>query len=284
MKTWLRAVVLTSLVGVALAACDDGTGPGLVDEEALRADLAVVVADGIFRDVDLMVGPGEPGLGIPGLAPSLAGQMGGMGQGMGQGMGFQSCTRTGTAFRCPAFARDGFSFTREITFYDADGNVQERYDSLTTASIRIVVDAEGYVERANWSAEVERHRDMTVSGLEGMETQRTWDGTAEGSVFRSRHVDDEAVRTYDMEMDAVIESVVIPFPREEGSWPLSGTITRNVKVKVMVDDEVVREVEKTVVVTFNGTQFAEMTVDGETFTIDLSKRSVKRGRFGHRGG
>ncbi len=164
-----------------------------------------------------------------------------------------------------------------VTFFDADSVQQDAFDSLLTASMHIIVDVSGERDRPNWSGSVERHRDMWVTGLEGEETERTWNGTGDHSVLRSRHADTLPTRTYDMTGSSTIDDVVIPHPRTEDSWPLSGTITREVHVAVLKDGEVVREVDRTVVVVFDGTQYAEMTVNGEIFTIDLAERRLRRG-------
>jgi hypothetical protein len=81
---------------------------------------------------------------------------------------------------------------------------------------------------------------------------------------------------------STIVDVVVPHPRTADSWP-EGTIEREVHVVVLVDGEVFREVDRTVVVVFDGTQYALMTVNGETFTIDLAERRIHRGQ-NHGGG
>jgi hypothetical protein len=63
---------------------------------------------------------------------------------------------------------------------------------------------------------------------------------------------------------------------------LSGTITRIIHVVVKEGETVVAERNKTVVITFDGTQFATMTVGDSTWQVDLSQRGV-RGRFRKQG-
>ena len=63
-------------------------------------------------------------------------------------------------------------------------------------------------------------------------------------------------------------------PRE-GTWPLSGTITREMMAEISRDGET-RTVERTVMIEFNGTQFVTVTVDGETFTMDLATQGIQR--------
>jgi hypothetical protein len=148
--------------------------------------------------------------------------------------------------------------------------------------MEIETELEREVSHTFWSAEVERERDMTVSGLEGEETDRTWNGTGEGEVFRSRHPEDGPERTYDMESSSVIDNVVRALPRSENPWPMSGTITRTIHAEITVDG--VTEVRDVVTVTtFNGTQFVTMTVDGVEYEIDLAERNVQR-RFQRRNG
>ncbi|MCH7892034.1 MAG: hypothetical protein IH921_11085 [Gemmatimonadetes bacterium] len=96
---------------------------------------------------------------------------------------------------------------------------------------------------------------------------------------RSQHTDADGTRTYDMSSTSVIEDVIHPVPRTDDAWPLSGTITRDVTIKVVngPDGDVTKS--RTVVIIFNGTNlvtmtvYGESTVDGETFEIDLSTRS-----------
>lgn len=175
---------------------------------------------------------------------------------------------------------------RTITFFDASGVEQDGYDGATTASIRFTFDASGSVERETWSASVERHRELTVSGLAGQETTRTWNGGGTETIARSRTSDEHGTRTYELEGDFTIANVVVPVPGSDAPWPLSGTVTRHYAVtRTGPDGEVTRE--RTVVITFNGTQTATAVVNGETFEIDLGTRRgilpIPRLRHDHRG-
>ena len=98
-------------------------------------------------------------------------------------------------------------FARTVTFYDAAGDMMDAYDAELTASINIVVTASGTVEREGWTATVSRNRDMTVSGLAGPETSRTWNGTGSGAVTGSRHTDEHGDRSYDMDTLSHVRSV-----------------------------------------------------------------------------
>ena len=253
MKRWLGLMSLGA-VAVLASGCDDGIGDAeVIDEAAIRADAALVAADAVFEDLVLMVDP--PILALPAATPDLGG----------------------------AEAPGSVTFSRQVTFYDAAGAEQEKYDPLLTASIHVVWDLSRSVEHAFWSASVQRHREMRVTGLLGVETERTWNGTGNGIVARSRHPEEGIARTYDMTSDVLIANVVKGVPRVQHPYPLSGTITRHMKVVVTKADEVVAERDVTAVITFNGTQFATVTVGPDKWEVDLSQGRVK-GIFRKKGG
>jgi len=129
-----------------------------------------------------------------------------------------------------------------------------------------------------WDAEITRHREMDVTGLAGLETERIWNGTSTGDVEKSKHPEGGTVRSYDMTTSAIITNVVRGVPRAENPYPKSGTITRTIHAVRTVDGvETVRDVVATI--TFDGDSTATMTVDGESWEIDLEDGNVKN-RFG----
>lgn len=271
---WMKKIMKTrhGLIGLTLAAAmtaagcsEDATAPGLLDE-ALTYHAAIVAADATLEDLALArstfsFGPGAAQ--APGGGPGPAGRPGG---GMGVG--------------------GAFSGTRSATFYDEGGNVQDRYDPLTTARIHYLLEIEGEVERGPWSGSVSRTRDMTVSGLLGRETARTHDGSGSESVQRSRTLEDGGEVTFDMTGTFTVAGLVVPAPGSEPHYPLSGTITRTLKVSATGGPrgDVSREV--TVVVTFDGDATATVVVNGETHEIDLDARPGAdpfKGLFGRNG-
>ena len=233
---------LALLSTFALAACNDANGPSELDQ-AIDDDVALVAADAVLEDLQQMY------------------------------VSIGSQAASGVSFDVP---RD---FSRTVSFFDVAGNLQDAYDPLTTASIRMLIEMSGAVERDGWTATIVRSRDVTVSGLVGEETERTWNGTSSTEVTRSQHSDENGTRTYDISAVGTIADVVRGVPRAENPWPLSGTITRSITVVTNgPDGEVTRE--RTVVVTFNGSQFVTLTVNGEEFELDLaalqSDRAVRR--------
>ena len=231
-----NTIVWASTVSLVLVACSDATEPDeFIDQ--LNFDVAMVAADGLLDDLSTINQWFSFGFGAS-LAPQI--------------------TRS-----------------RVVEYFDGAGNLQEAYDELTTASMHIVSEMSGEFTRENWSATIVRTRDIIVTGLEGEETSRTANGSGTGEVTRSRHLDDGGTRSYDMSGTSTIQDVVHGVPREDNPWPLSGTITREMTVKIVNGPDGDQTVERTAIVTFNGTQFVTMTVNGESFEVDLSARSGK---------
>jgi hypothetical protein len=167
------------------------------------------------------------------------------------------------------------SFSKTVTFFDADGNEQSAYDENTTASMRVESELERDVTHTFWTASVERERDVIVTGLEGAEATRTWNGTTAADVYRSRHPDGGTERIYDMESTGVISAVVRGVPRKDNPYPISGSITRNITAVITKDGSTETKVMETVI-TFDGDNLVTMTVNGELFEIDLNDRGVKK--------
>jgi len=194
----------------------------------------------------------------------------------GPGGGFRTggCAFDGARFTCPGVSTANLTVTRSFAFFDAQGNPQATFDSLTTASANFQSTVRGEISRDAWSAVIARSHDMTVSGLAGAETTRTWNGTGTNNVARSLHTEGGPNRTYNMASSSATANVVVPVPRAEGSWPLSGTITHTVTVAITDGEGAGNTRTRTATVTFNGTQFATVTVGDETFTVDLAERRV----------
>jgi hypothetical protein len=255
-----------ALAALALAGCGDSTGPAL-DATTLQ-NAAVMVADATIEDVTLATTPFGFGAAA---APATSGEREGFGEPGGRGgIG-------GT-----------FSGTRSVTFYDASGTEQGAYDPLTTASIHVLLDLAGDVTRDTWSASVQRSRDLTISGLEGEETTRTFNGTGSETVSRSRVLDDGTQASHEMSGTFTYEDVVVPVPGSEPRWPLSGKIHRTLNVDVVNGPNGDQSRTLDVTVTFDGDSTATAVINGETVEIDLSTRwggfPIHRGRFGRSGG
>jgi hypothetical protein len=250
----------TGAIGLAvlLAACSgDSTGPDLTPLQslALNRDVALVAADAAAQDVEIMGGP----VGLFGL---------------GLGAAADGAEELNHPFHCGTRERDHLTVVRTCVFKDATGATQTGYDALTTASVAIHAEIDGEIERENWSASVHRVRELLVTGLAGTETQRTWNGTGVTTATRSRHRENTETRQYDVRATCVITNVVVGVPRSENLWPLSGTITKEVTVKITGGPHDGETRTRTVTITFNGTQTVQVKVGENTFMVDLRSRRI----------
>lgn len=248
------AIRVAALVVLAAACSDESTSP--VNDAMLNSDVAAITAEAVGQDVEFMHGPGgQWGLGIWGNPGR---------------------------FDCTSYTGEHVTLERTCTFLDGSGAEQDAYDALTTASASLHVSLTGSFERDDWgSKSFSRVRDVTVTGLEGEETSRTWNGTSSGMLTGVRmHREGETVQM-DVTSAGSITDLVVPVPRTATSWPLSGTIAYMVTVSFTGGEHNGESRTLDVSVTFDGTQYATLTVNGETFTIDLASRRCHRGDGGH---
>ena len=233
-------------LAVAAAALAAGcTTDGVSGDSLINQDVAMVSAEAAAQNVEIMRGPG----GMHGFGfPALRGK-----------------------FECTGGDRFGLTATRTCVFKDVTGNVQTAFDELTTASVAVHVEVNGSFGREGMTSAIDRTSDLLVTGLAGTETKMTWNGSGSGRSSRVKTRDGATVQ-YDMTETEATKNVVIPVPRTDTSWPLSGTITHKVTVKFTGGDKAGTTETRDATITFDGTQFATVVVNGETFQFDLAKR------------
>jgi hypothetical protein len=250
-----------------LAACADSTDPGPnVSDAQLTADVAGDAGDATVFDLSQMLGSETQA----GVAPATAADRGLSSQ--------NSCTYSAGVgrFLCPAITgTDGLTLDRSYAVY-AGGTAQSSYSATATDSINFQTHLAGSLTRNARTGWINNVRTMTMSGLAGAETQRTWNGT--GVRTDSAHVTEAGVaRRTKLESVDAISNVVYKLPRASNPYPLSGTITHDVTVSATVDrarGQSTRSSTRHVVVTFNGTSTAAMTVGTRSCTVDLATREV----------
>lgn len=260
MKALIRYSALTC--AVILGACSESTTGPDTNTPLLTADLAVVAADATGEDVDIMREP----VGFQSFSAALA-------PGNGDFNPAGCVYNTGTQrLVCPPQTRENtLVVTRSYMFWDALNVVQQAYDPLLTAKANIQTSIVGTKTGDHWTATINRSRDLTVTGLLGDETQRTWNGTGTSSATRSRHTEG-AERSYDISCTLTVTNVVVPVQRGDERFPLSGTITRVCTITFDGGPRDGETVTRTLVVTFDGDQTATLTIGDKTFDIDLKNR------------
>ena len=265
--------VLTLALLAALAGCSDTGTPAEPASDQfdpqVNADLVAVAADGVAEEVEIMRAPGFDWrlgfFGGPGTEPQL-----------GPCDARKTCT----------FTREGLTISRTLTWYDASGKEMAAYDASQTASVTIASAVKGKVSReteaGSWSAEVDRSRTMTASGLQGDEQKRIWNGTGAFTVTRTV-VREQTSRSYEITGALKVTGVEVPRRNNESKdgWPLAGTIERTLTVNTKDRDGNPVSFTRKIVVGFDGTQFASATItrrDGttETFKIDLATRRAAK--------
>ncbi|MGH7717629.1 MAG: hypothetical protein ACREON_02135 [Gemmatimonadaceae bacterium] len=267
----LSAATAAAIV-LGLAACGDSSAPrSLVSEEQESDDVAAAVADATSDDVNIFFS-GE--VTLPTLGTSVQADL------AGDGRFWRFAERcpfdAGSGrFVCPVVNRGPLTVTRSFALADANGGAQSTFDPQLTASANFAALITGHIEREHWTADVERRRDVTVSGLAGRETSREWDG--QGSSSLSAEFDNgEVSRTVEAEGSVVVADVVVQLPRSDFPWPISGTLTHSISAERTREGtaEVSRSFSRTATVTFNGTQFVDLQVGTKLFTLDLATGEV----------
>lgn len=245
---WIHRI---SAVGAlaALAACSS-TEPTTTADPNVTADVAAVATELGAQDVEAMHGPG-----------------GAFGFGFRGDLG---------RFGCDSVSGFGLTIVRTCSFADSDGVAQTAYDTSATATVTVHTEITGAFGREGWSATINRTTDLVVSGLAGANTTMIWNGSGSGASSWTWVVDSADTRQYNMTYTGSITNVVIPVPRTSTSWPLSGTIAREVTVTYVGGPKDGTTVTRSTTLEFNGTQFATLTVNGETFQVDLARRSCHR--------
>jgi hypothetical protein len=205
-------------------------------------------------------------------------------------------------FHCEAVAKEnGPTLERSYAFLDAAGNAQSAYDAAGTAAINFRSRVSGEIARGRVSGTVEHQRELTAGGLAGEETTWTWNGSGSGTsheegIFgpprRGRGPREGGgpgggpgggagagagmgnsggvAMSIDVTSSMAVSNVVVPYPPAAGAWPLSGTITQSMRAAITGGPHDGEVRERTAILTFNGTQYATLTVGDETRTIDLA--------------
>lgn len=184
------------------------------------------------------------------------------------------CTYSASSgrFSCPPITDGQLTLTRDFAFYDASSTGMSAFNATTTASANFHINVSGVHVADNGADTVSRDRNMTVTGLAGTETSRTWNGTGTRNDGGYRNLND-VNRTYHVNDNVTLSDIVVNLPRSTNPWPMSGTITRVISGTAGVQREGISKsfaLSKTVTITFNGTQYATVAVGGSTYTLDLT--------------
>lgn len=262
-RTWLRptSLVLALAAGLALAGCgkDSPTQPSATAQQDAD-DAAFMVGLSLAQDV-----AGDPATqGAPGATsqPPLA-------------------TRAQAATTDTTFTAGFVTWTLGRTFYNAAGTEQASYNPLTTTRMDVTARGTGHVATPSDTASFGSAAALTVRGLAAAQDTLVSDGARHDTLLTSfwAPVRQARVHTY-VEGAEALANVRQLKPVDQNPWPLSGTATWTLAVDRLATGDrgsVERHFASTVVVTFNGTRYVGVTVDGAFhYTLDLKTGQIVR--------
>ena len=294
-RTTTLAFAVTSLV--ALAACNDGTGPqadftssaftstiaGFNEVSSSFAGTGDASMAGLpWQPEHGMGGRGSSGPGGPGMGGFMGGGMdanflGAIASGRGPDRGpfartddLSGCTLNGADLVCPPATRNGLTITRTLTIKNAAGATMSKIDS-TTNSVRSQTTAAGTVQRRDSvTAVVSNSSDRTVTGLAVGSTVRTVNGKARGTENSTGKTRDGVAFTASRAMGDTTTGLTIPIASGKPTFPTAGTVIRGMLVTMTSGGKTTSSTRREVI-TSNGsaTATAVITQDGTTKTCSL---------------
>jgi hypothetical protein len=128
-------------------------------------------------------------------------------------------------FECPSQTRDGITFTRQFTLYDASGKVLTQF-GRDVASIRTETTADGTTTRENGAvATIHRAGEMMTTGLGPSSTSHTLNGREHGTVDATMTAANGTKVTTTTTIDGRTVDLVVPVRAGDPgqAYPLSGT-------------------------------------------------------------
>ncbi|MEP6990362.1 MAG: hypothetical protein ABJA80_05465 [bacterium] len=264
---------LSTPTTLALSAGDTLAAVSVSSADASAEDVDIMMAAEASMDGTTLGGTSSYDI-LSAGAPSFSSSAAGSDSARFAFWGFSgNCTFSAATgrFTCPDVVKNGLTLSRSAAFTDANGGVMSRYNDTTTASANFQLGVSGVRTTTNGADTLSRQRTMTVTGLLGHETTRTWNGS--GTRTDAGYSSDSArVRAYHAQDATTIVNVVVKLPRSANPWPQSGTITRQVAGSgSVIANGTTRTftVSRIVTITFNGTRYVPMMIGNTAFTLDL---------------
>jgi hypothetical protein len=186
-------------------------------------------------------------------------------------------TAPAKSFICPQTNVDGMTFTTTFSLADSLGTAIAESNATNVATAHFIRDGKGTVyppitDQGSAQIGVNDHSDMTVTGLASGPrrvngtTTTHYDVLLEGTsaTFRSS-----------FDLTTTVANVELPATTASSPWPLSGTITSDMKGVTTSTANPVMNTNTHAVLTFNGTSMPTMvtkTISGSPVTcrVDLN--------------
>jgi hypothetical protein len=169
---------------------------------------------------------------------------------------------------CDTVERAGLTVARSVAYADADGNVQEAFDRVTTDLVNVRIAVWGTrTRRDGATSTVEHESDRTVAGLSEGSTERTVAGTSAGSETTTG-ADDTGAFTAVRVIGDTVSGIVIPADQR---FPSAGTVIRSMTATVTYEGQPPVVSTWREVITYDGSDTATVVItrNGETVTCTL---------------
>ena len=246
-RVWMRSLVVVAGLSALAAGCGKSN-------KSVSPSESTNVTQAPAAGLDALTGWGRSDV-AAGLPFGMSWPFG-LPQSIPSGCAFDAGSQS---FVCgPNTLPNGLVETHSYQFLDASNVPQSAFDSLTTESVHFKSQLSG-TTTGRWSKVDDQH-DLTVSGLAGHETSRTWNGTGTSS-----HQDSLGHALIETHVNTTITNVVVPASHAT-PYPLSGTIATHTTVSGGL-----MPIDQNASLAFNGTRYATLTINGMTYTIDLGK-------------
>ena len=172
-----------------------------------------------------------------------------------------------------SFTAGGVSFFFSIAFFNAAGDELPGYDP-TAVRIRITTIASGSVSEPGVSATVGHAAVLDITGIEPENEALTFNGTADDTLNASFTSPSEGDALTDFSWTSAVSYVDVVKLKDDSinPYPLSGVLNfaiHAIAAGVSQGNPVTIEYNATAKVTFNGTAFPTVVIDG-TYTYQLN--------------
>ncbi len=159
----------------------------------------------------------------------------------------------------PTTDRRGLTSERWVIYTDINGAAQARPDS-TTAKMQTHAEVSGTVTVRDSSTRTVRHvSDRTITGLQAGSTQRTINGSSNGTETVNGF-NAEGAFTANRTVSDLTEGLVIPVRTDGRSYPTAGKVTRSMTVAVTVAGGETETATWKEVLTYDGTATASLVI------------------------
>lgn len=294
------AVLTTTLVALALSACNDSTTESGAVAETLLAEALSSTPVGYSSTENSYAGTenetwrpqmrrhagrggpfgsafGGAGFMGGGLAPDFANGAGfraGVARGpFGGGFTGDDCVfsaASGKVTCAPDTDRRGLTVERWVIWTDINGAAQRRPDS-TTATMQSHAEVYGTVPMRDSATRTVRHvSDRLVGGLQQGSTQRTVDGTSTGTETVNGFVRGGSFVAQRNVADTT-RGLIIPVRTDGRSYPIAGTVSRTMEVTVTLAGGEAETAFWKEVLTYDGSATATLVItrNGQTKTCSV---------------